>query len=124
MPQWYEYVPAELKVCEYVWPFWKVEDWNEPSSAVMVCGAVSLFFQKTVSPAFTVIVAGLNAKFWMSTVTIFASVPSPLPPAAPFPPAFPVPVVAGEVQPLTRATTAMSTRGRKRFFMQTIGFSI
>ena len=48
--QKYEKVPAWLKVCEPLWPFFRIPVSKDPSFAVAECGVGPLLFQVTVSP--------------------------------------------------------------------------
>src|SRR5689334_4133547 len=72
MLQWYANVPGVLKVKLTVEP--GAEDMlNSPDvSDVTVWFTWSLFVQVTVSPALTVMEAGLKAMFWMLTLAVAA----------------------------------------------------
>jgi hypothetical protein len=68
--QWYGYVPARVKVNGNDAPFpigGEINATGAPVSDTTVCEVPSLFVQVTVVPAFTVRVAGLNAKFLIAT---------------------------------------------------------
>jgi hypothetical protein len=66
--QWYANVPAVANVRANVAPFPSDSLVKEPSSAVTVWLALSLFVQVTVVPTGTVIVAGTKLKSVMATV--------------------------------------------------------
>ncbi len=64
--QWYGYVPAWANDCENEAPVasWvEVNGTGDPASDAISWGALSSLVQVTVVPVFTVMVAGLNAKF-------------------------------------------------------------
>ena len=57
---WYANVPADENAYENVAPGARTSDLNEPSSATIWCDVVSVFFQVTTSPFWTVTVEGLK----------------------------------------------------------------
>jgi hypothetical protein len=69
--QWYANVPAALKV-KVKLAFCPSEPLSHtPVFEVLVWATpISMFVQRTLSPALIVIVAGVNAKFWMVTLPV------------------------------------------------------
>src|SRR5215213_11718728 len=69
--QWYAYfLPALLKVYEYLCPLRKSPESNAPLFAVAVCWTLSLLIQVTLVPGVTEILAGLKLKSWITTVFV------------------------------------------------------
>ena len=65
--QWQAKVPPWAKVNVKLCPGLRLPESNDPSSAVTVCGEVSLLVQVTVVPAATLKVGGSKAKFAIVT---------------------------------------------------------
>ena len=67
------YVPACVNLNEYLSPCCNVVLWNEPSSAAIICGALSLLVRDILPPAVISVDAGENWKLAILTLLEFTT---------------------------------------------------